>query len=136
MKQDYTAESSVCEMKRALECLEIRHAYDGSAEVLRGVDLRVAAGEAVVLVGPSGSGKTTLLSIAGCLLTPTRGRLRIGGDEVESQRQVEMRRERLGFVFQHAQLLPFLSVRENLEVVAANLGVMGRGGGLMSCWNG
>lgn len=109
-------------MKMALECESVGHAYDGGVEVVRGVDLRVAAGEAVVLVGPSGSGKTTLLSIAGCLLTPTAGGLRIGGEEVTTGRQLEMRRERIGFVFQHAQLLPFLSVRENLEVVAANLG--------------
>lgn len=110
-------------MKFALQCESIRHTYGGGAEILRGVDLEVAESEAVVLLGPSGSGKTTLLSIAGCLLTPSGGTLRIGGETAVPERFLEMRRERIGFVFQHAQLLPFLSVRENLEVVGANLGM-------------
>ncbi|QTN31209.1 ABC transporter ATP-binding protein [Akkermansiaceae bacterium] len=109
-------------MSAALKCESIRHAYGAGPEVLRGVDLNVEESEAVVLVGPSGSGKTTLLSIAGCLLTPSEGVLQVGGAVAQPNNLLEMRRERIGFVFQHAQLLPFLSVRENLEVVAANLG--------------
>ena len=66
------------------------------------MDLKVAESEGVVLVGPSGSGKTTLLSIAGCLLTPTNGIVRVGGIQAVTGNLLEMRRERLGFVFQHA----------------------------------
>jgi len=114
----------------ALYCEEIFHHYgDGGhrVEVLTGVDLILAAGDSAVLVGPSGSGKTTLLSIAGCLLTPSSGRLMLAGVEATAGNLLSLRREKIGFVFQHAQLLPFLSVRENLEVVAANLGVSGMG---------
>lgn len=95
--------------------------------VLRGVDLGLCAGEAVALLGPSGSGKTTLLSILAGLLTPDEGSLSICGEPVpfaNGAARAELRRTRLGFVFQHAQLLPFLSVAENLTLVAENAGLM------------
>lgn len=92
--------------------------------VLNGVDLQVAVAECAVLCGPSGSGKTTLLSIVGCLLTPTAGGLWIAGEDVTkvpASAMTRLRREKIGFVFQHSQLLPFLTVRENLAVVVALL---------------
>jgi len=113
----------------ALSCVGLRHTYgqgEMAVPVLKGVDLEVAPAECAVLCGPSGSGKTTLLSIAGCLLTPGEGGLQIAGEEVtglEAGGLVRIRRERLGFVFQHAHLLPFLSVEENLEIVGRNAGL-------------
>jgi putative ABC transport system ATP-binding protein len=115
----------------ALSCDGLRHAYgDGemAVPVLNGVDLQVAAAECAVLCGPSGSGKTTLLSIVGCLLTPTAGGLWIAGEDVTkvpASAMTRLRREKIGFVFQHSQLLPFLTVRENLEVVGRNAGSPG-----------
>jgi putative ABC transport system ATP-binding protein len=77
------------------------------------------------MLGPSGSGKTTLLSIMGCLLSPSRGDVEIDGKVIDFSspaRLARLRRQALGFVFQHAQLLPFLSVRENLNIVLRNSG--------------
>lgn len=116
-------------MMPALSCMGLRHTYgqgEMAVPVLKGVDLEVQAGECAVLCGPSGSGKTTLLSIAGCLLTPDEGRLVIGGEEAGRsgpEKMVRLRREKIGFVFQHAHLLPFLSVWENLEIVGCNAGL-------------
>jgi putative ABC transport system ATP-binding protein len=94
--------------------------------MLLGVSASFAAGEVCVLMGPSGSGKTTLLSILGCMLRPTAGELKVCGESVDWRspgRLTHFRRVHLGFVFQHAQLLPFLSVAENLEVVGRNAGL-------------
>ncbi len=116
-------------MSTVLECRKLAKHYgegDLAEPVLREVTLHVQRGEACVLIGPSGSGKTTLLSILGCLLTPSGGELHIAGERVNfgSLRALgELRRTRLGFVFQHAQLLPFLSVEENLRVVGRNAGL-------------
>jgi putative ABC transport system ATP-binding protein len=79
-----------------------------------------------MLLGPSGSGKTTFLSIVGCLLSPTDGAVELDGqpiDYTKKGRLTRLRRSHIGFVFQHAQLLPFLSVFENLRVVGANAGL-------------
>jgi len=116
-------------MMPILECREIRHVFGQGTlaeEVLREVNVSFRRGESCVLMGPSGSGKTTLLSILGCLLTPTAGRLLLDGQVVAHGSPgllCRLRRERIGFVFQHAQLLPFLSVAENLEIVGRNAGL-------------
>jgi len=116
-------------MKTALQCSSIHHTYgsgDLAVSVLNGVDIDIKPNECAVLSGPSGSGKTTLLSIAGCLLTPSTGDLMIAGQSVvrgDSEMMVKLRREKIGFVFQHAHLLPFLSVHENLEIVGRNAGL-------------
>jgi len=83
-------------------------------------DLTVEPEELVALVGPSGSGKTTLCSIAGGLLTPSEGRVVVGGEDISdySERQLtKFRQEQVGFVFQAINLVPFLTARENLLVV-------------------
>jgi ABC-type lipoprotein export system ATPase subunit len=119
-------------MKAVLECQSIRHTYgkgDLAEPVLKGIDLQVFAGDCAVLTGPSGSGKTTLLCIAGCLLTPSEGELRVAGEAVHPathRNLTRLRREKIGFVFQHAQLLPFLTVRQNLEIVGRNAGLTQR----------
>lgn len=83
--------------------------------------MHVREGEFVALLGPSGSGKTTLLSMIGGLLQPTSGVITIGGVDVASLSKRELTRfraERVGFVFQAANLVPFLTARENLMYVA------------------
>lgn len=119
-------------MKAALESENICHSF-GRGElaqpVLRGISVSFAPGDVCVLMGPSGSGKTTLLSILGCLLTPTSGKLAIDGKVIDPSARVtlcNLRRYRLGFVFQHAQLLPFLTVAENLAVTGRNAGLSGK----------
>jgi putative ABC transport system ATP-binding protein len=119
-------------MATVLQCEGLHHTYgrgETAESVLAGVSASFAAGEACVLLGPSGSGKTTLLSILGCMLKPTAGELTVRGERVDWQsprRLTHRRRVHLGFVFQHAQLLPFLTVAENLEVVGRNAGLSSR----------
>jgi putative ABC transport system ATP-binding protein len=116
-------------MPTIMECREVRHTFGSgelAEEVLRGISFVFQAGESCVLMGPSGSGKTTLLSVLGCLLTPTSGSLLVNGLKVDHKNPgslARLRRDCIGFVFQHAQLLPFLSVLENLELVGRNAGL-------------
>ena len=105
----------------ALIVSDIRKTFEEGSqrvEVLRGVSLSVEPGEVLALEGPSGSGKTTLLSIIGCILTPTSGEVTIGGQVVRARQEAqlrEIRRGRIGFVFQQYNLFPALSAVENVE---------------------
>jgi putative ABC transport system ATP-binding protein len=97
------------------------HYATGKLDVhaLRGVDLRVARGEFVAIMGPSGSGKTTLMEIVGCLSRPTSGRYRLNGravDEIAPDGLAKVRGEQIGFIFQSFNLLPRLTVAENVEL--------------------
>ncbi len=90
---------------------------ESATQVLRGVSAKLVRGEFVALVGPSGSGKSTFLSIAGTLLTPTSGALRIAGDDVIGLRERALslvRNQHLGFVFQAHHLLEDFSALENV----------------------
>lgn len=85
---------------------------------LQNVSLRVAEGEFLALAGPSGSGKTTLLNLLGCVESPTTGRIRLADTvvtDVPARRLTRLRAERLGYVFQTFNLLPVLTVAENIE---------------------
>jgi len=85
---------------------------------LNGVDLDIEEGELIVTLGPSGSGKTTLLNIFGGLDTATEGQLLWNGKDISKYSQQELtlfRRDNVGFVFQNYNLLPNLTVRENVE---------------------
>jgi putative ABC transport system ATP-binding protein len=95
---------------------------NGEVEVhaLRGVDLDIGRGEFIVLLGPSGSGKSTLLNVLGGLDTPTAGELRFGKLSLTRASEAELtayRRRHVGFVFQFYNLVPSLTVRENLQLV-------------------
>jgi putative ABC transport system ATP-binding protein len=86
--------------------------------VLNGASLSLDRGEIVALEGPSGSGKTTFLTILGCMLTPSSGRVRIEGREVDPTRPDLLpgyRRASIGFVFQQFNLFPALTAAENVE---------------------
>lgn len=115
----------------AIACHSLTKVYGRAAiaeTALDGISLSFPAGECCILLGPSGSGKTTLLSILGCLLSPTGGTVELDGkliDYSEMRLLTRLRRTQIGFVFQHAQLLPFLSVYENLNIVARNAGLYG-----------
>lgn len=110
-------------MTNALELRGVRKEFrtgDMTVVALDDVDLTVADGELVVLMGPSGSGKTTLLTMAGALATPTAGEIVVGGDSLTARKDRDLarfRRERVGFVFQSVNLVPFLTARENLLAV-------------------
>jgi len=90
-----------------------------SLEVLRGVSLSLARGEIVALVGPSGAGKSTLLHVAGLLERPDQGVVRIEGRDcgrMSDVERTEVRRAKLGFVYQFHHLLPEFSALENVMV--------------------
>ena len=93
---------------------------DSEVVALDDADIVVEADEMVALVGPSGSGKTTLCSIAGGILSPTSGRVVVGGVDISTfgpKQLTRVRRELVGFVFQSVNLVPVLTARENLLVV-------------------
>lgn len=95
-------------------------------EVLRGVDLSIAAGEIVALVAPSGAGKSTLLHIAGLLDTASGGTVSIGGKDLsalDDDARTAARREFLGFVYQFHHLLPEFSALENVTIPQLAAGV-------------
>lgn len=86
---------------------------------LRGVDLTVRRGEFVALMGPSGCGKTTLLNLIGTTDLPSRGRLLVDGVDLaglSDDALADLRRDRLGIVFQFYNLIPTLTARENIEI--------------------
>ena len=91
----------------------------GAYEVrpLKGIDLKLYAGELTLLMGPSGSGKTTLLSILGCILSPTEGQLDVAGNQtvgLDAEGLANVRRQHVGFVFQGYNLFPTMTATENV----------------------
>jgi lipoprotein-releasing system ATP-binding protein len=92
---------------------------EAELEVLRGIDLTLDAGELVALVGPSGAGKSTMLQIAGLLERPTAGDVEIDGEscgKLGDKARTLIRRNKLGFVYQHHHLLREFSATENVMV--------------------
>ena len=96
------------------------HTGEVDVHALRDVDFDVASGEFIVLLGPSGSGKSTLLNILGGLDVPTSGQVLFGDQDLSAASETELtayRRRHVGFVFQFYNLIPSLTVRENVALV-------------------
>ncbi|WP_397597393.1 ABC transporter ATP-binding protein [Sphingorhabdus sp.] len=107
-------------MNNVVELTDVRRKFvqgDVTIQVLRGVDLVVGRGELVALLGPSGSGKSTMLQAVGLLEGGFSGSIKLDGEEVSSagvDRQTEIRRQKLGFVYQFHHLLPDFDALENV----------------------
>ena len=99
---------------------------DQQVAALRGLTMEVRSGEFTAISGPSGSGKTTALNLIGALDTPTSGTVRLEGTDLGTlsrQALSQLRRDRIGFVFQAYNLIPILSAYENAEIVMVVQGV-------------
>lgn len=101
-----------------------KHYGEGATRVdaLRALDLDIHAGSVVGLLGPSGSGKSTLLNLIGAVVEPSAGRIALDGETVYDGRWLRrdlrrLRLEKIGFIFQFHNLIPFLTVQENVQVV-------------------
>ncbi|MFB4271330.1 ABC transporter ATP-binding protein [Nonomuraea sp. GTA35] len=108
--------------EEVLRLVDVRKVYDsGRTEVtaLEGISMSFARGSFTAIMGPSGSGKSTLLQCAAGLTKPTSGGVWLGGqpiDGLDEKRLAELRRDRIGFVFQSFNLLPALTARENVTL--------------------
>ena len=112
---------------------------DNRNEVLKGITCGVEKGHICVLLGPSGSGKSTLLNIIGGIDNADSGSVSINGEKVESMNEKELsqyRRKHIGYVFQSYNLIPNLTVKENIEVGAylSDKPAFGRSAAAYSHW--
>ena len=119
-------------MEHLIELRDVYKIYPMGAEAvhaLDGVSLTIDRGEFVAIVGQSGSGKSTAMNIIGCLDVPTTGTYRLGGVDVstmDDDQQAEIRNKMLGFIFQQYNLIPKLTVLENVELPLLYAGVPGQ----------
>jgi putative ABC transport system ATP-binding protein len=119
-------------MERPIEAKNLVKVYgEGRTQVeaLKGINLAVNTGELFAIMGPSGSGKTTLLMILGLVTAPTEGQLLLEGERIYNGRERDvqrLRREKIGFIFQFSNLIPFLSARENVLLPMELIGLVGR----------
>jgi putative ABC transport system ATP-binding protein len=93
--------------------------YYGETHVLRGINLSVERGEFVAVTGSSGSGKSTLLNLIGGMDRPEKGRIIVGGESITSYAEEQLtlyRRKKIGFIFQFFNLLPNITVLENIRM--------------------
>lgn len=116
-------------MSQIITCRDIFKDYSRgklTVPVLKHVTFTVQQGEYIAIMGPSGSGKTTLMNIIGCLDVPTSGTFLLDGEEISGMsenRMAEIRNKTLGFVFQHADLLPELTALDNVALPLLYRGV-------------
>lgn len=115
-----------------IEVKDLHKTYDTGkvkTQALRGTTLTIGEGEFTAIAGPSGSGKTTLLNLVGCLDAPTSGTIMVTGKKVNDLSETQLsnlRRDKIGFVFQAYNLIPVLTARENVEFVMLLQGVPDR----------
>lgn len=102
----------------AVEIKDLYKSYEnGKIKALNGVDLTIKQGEFVSIIGPSGSGKSTLLNMLGALDVPDSGSIYVAGEDLKSSKNLnKFRAEKIGFIFQLHNLIPNISVVENIEI--------------------
>ena len=102
----------------AVEINDLYKSYeDGKIKALNGINLTIRDGEFVSIIGPSGSGKSTLLNMLGALDIPDSGSINVAGEDLNTSKKLnEFRAEKIGFIFQLHNLIPNISVVENIEI--------------------
>ena len=102
----------------AVDMKNVYKSYEnGNIKALNGIDLTIADGEFVSIIGPSGSGKSTLLNMLGALDIPDSGSINVAGHDLTASKNLnEFRAEKIGFIFQLHNLIPNISVVENIEI--------------------
>ncbi len=102
----------------AVDMKNVYKSYEnGNIKALNGIDLTIADGEFVSIIGPSGSGKSTLLNMLGALDIPDSGSINVAGHDLTTSKNMnEFRAEKIGFIFQLHNLIPNISVVENIEI--------------------
>ncbi|RLG51519.1 MAG: hypothetical protein DRO00_07095 [Thermoproteota archaeon] len=107
---------------------DVWKAYKGEEYILKGIDLGIGHGDFLCILGPSGAGKSTLLRIIGLLDRPSRGEVEVFGRnvaELSDDEAARIRLERIGYIFQSIDLIPHITIRENIEVPMYLRGVRG-----------
>lgn len=118
-------------MEYAIEVTDLAKRYGEGrtrVEVLKGISMAVRPGELVAIMGPSGSGKTTLLMILGLVTEPSEGRVLLQGQNIYNGTRLDLqrlRREKVGFIFQFANLIPFLTAKENVLLSLELIDIVG-----------
>ena len=119
-------------MEYAIQATDLSKSYgQGHTQVdaLKGVNMTVRPGELFAIMGPSGSGKTTLLMILGLVTEPSEGRVLLEGQNIYNGTGLDLqrlRREKIGFIFQFSNLIPFLTAKENVLLSLELIGIFGR----------
>jgi putative ABC transport system ATP-binding protein len=119
-------------MEYAIEATNLAKSYGEGrtrVEALKGISMAVRPGELFAIMGPSGSGKTTLLMILGLVTEPSEGRVMLEGENIYNGKRFDLqrlRREKIGFIFQFANLIPFLTAKENMLLSLELIGIAGR----------
>ena len=119
-------------MEYAIEATNLAKSYGEGrtqAEALKDISMAVRPGELFAIMGPSGSGKTTLLMILGLVTEPSEGRVLLEGQNIYNGTRLDLqriRREKVGFIFQFANLIPFLTAKENVLLSLELVGIVGR----------
>jgi len=114
--------------ENVIEIRGLKKSYDkGTIKALDGIDLEIKKGEFVSIIGPSGSGKSTLLNMLGALDLPDKGSINVAGIDLMQQKDLsEFRSNEIGFVFQLHNLIPNLTVIENVQIPMLGTGVSGK----------
>ena len=107
-----------------IEVKNLEKSFQGN-QVLRGITETIHKGEKVAIIGPSGSGKSTFLRCLNLLEVPTAGQIFIDGEEITAKNcNVDLIRRKVGMVFQHFNLFPHLTVRQNITLAPVELKLM------------
>ena len=119
-------------MEYVIEATNLAKSYGEGrtrVEALKGISMAVRPGELFAIMGPSGSGKTTLLMILGLVTEPSEGRVMLDGENIYNGKRFDLqrlRREKIGFILQFANLIPFLTAKENMLLSLELIGIAGR----------